>query len=241
MDVISKKAANTEAITYSTEMATAVTNAKTGDAHLEGLCSQIRPLAQQMSDNIAIERANALTAVVDDRDEVRDNNLSAYILFLKAYLMWDQDTTRDAAKRQMRIVQNHGGNFGKESREIESGLYNSLLNELAKPENKADVETLKLTELVAQMKTAQQAFEEAYQQWSASAESKQDYVAPWKIKKELLAATDVVVNYLDAMQKANSAVYKSLALQVDQMTVTLNQKIKQRNATKPTPTGEATN
>lgn len=235
METLNKKVTNNEAVTYASEVEKAVRHAKTADSYLEGLCLKLQTLIKQMINGIAAERTNALTTTLNDADKRRENLLTAFILFIKAFLAWvEQKETAVAAQRLMRIVKNHGGNFGKESREIESGLYNSLLNELAKAENAADVATLGLTVLVAQMKASQEAFEDAYQQWSTTAESKQAYVAPTKLKKEVLELTDAIVSYLETMQKANAAVFNALALQVDQMTTSLNQKVKQRHATKPT-------
>lgn len=234
METLNRRVTNSETVTYASEIEKAVRNAKTADSYLEGLCSKLLALIKQMINGIAAERTNALTTTLNNADELRDNLLTAFILFIKAFLAWQQEQTVGAAQRLMRIVNNHSGNFGKESREIESGLYNSLLNELAKAENAADVATLGLSVLVSQMKASQEAFEAAYQQWSTTAESKQAYVAPTKLKKEMLVLTDAVVSYLETMQKANAAVFNALALQVDQMTTSLNQKVKQRHATKPT-------
>jgi predicted RNA-binding protein with PIN domain len=234
METLNRRVTNSETVTYASEVETAVRNAQTADSYLEGLCSKLLALIKQMINGIAAERTNALTATLNGADELRDDLLTAFILFIKAFLAWKQEETASAAQRLLRIVNNHGGNFGKESREIESGLYNSLLNELAKAENAVDVATLGLTVLVAQMKASQEAFEAAYQQWSATAENKQEYVAPTKIRNQVLVLTDDLVSYLETMQKANAAVFNALALQVDQMTTALNKKVKQRHATKAT-------
>jgi hypothetical protein len=230
---INKRATVAEATDIANDVSNAVVGANIDDTYLTGENNTLQTKSQEMTSGIGAEKANKYTADRDGQDVVRDDELTAFIYFLRAYQLWPIEANQAAANRLMRIVDNHGGNFSKESREKESGLYDALLLELAKEAPIADLNQLQLLPLVNDMRAAEAEYKRLDLLVAAENGGKVGFVAPSKLKGAVLAQIDAIVNYLDSMSKAKPETYKVLATNVTTMIEALNQKIRRHENTKP--------
>lgn len=230
---INKRATVAETTNIASDVSNGVVNANIDDTYLTSENNTLKTKAQEMTNGIGAEKANKYTADRDEQDEVRDDDLTAFICFLHGYQLWRNKENQAAANRLMRIVDNHGGNFSKESREKESGLYDSLLLELAKEAPMADLNQLQLLPLVNDMRAAEAEYKRLDLLVAAENGGKVGFVAPSKLKNAVLMQIDTVVNYLDTLSKAKPEIYKVLAANVSTMIESLNQKIRRRLTSKP--------
>ena len=208
----------------------AVTKAAIDDAYLNNQNAALKSSHDTMLSGIGAFRGKELTDQIEIADTRRDNLLAAFIHFLKGFLLWEKDeATLAAAKKLLRIVESHGSNFSRLSHEKESAQYDALLLELETAEAAAALGVLDIAGLTGTMKSAEASFTSLYQQ-SAETEAGKTIVAPSSIKKDTQAQLNALIDYLNVMQKANAAVYGTLASNVAQLVEMLNQKIRNRGS-----------
>jgi hypothetical protein len=208
----------------------AVTKAAIDDAYLSNQNAVLKTSYDTMLSGIGAFRGKELTDQIEAADTRRDNLLAAFIHILKGFLLWEKDeATLAAAKKLLRMVESHGSNFSRLSLEKESAQYDALLLELGTAEPATALETLGLTTLSEAMKTAETSFTSLYQQ-SAETEAGKTTVSPSSVKKDTQAQLNALIDYLNVMQKANAAVYGTLASNIAQLIEPLNQKIRTRGS-----------
>lgn len=232
-DPILKTATVPETAGVASDIDLAITTANIDDAYLESQRLELKTDADTMTNGIGTDLANKSTMARDNADVLRGNLLTAFIYQLKGYLLWQRPEIQAAANRLMRIIEKHGGNFSKRSREIETGLYDALLIDLKKRELLTDLATLNLSLLVTDMDAAETSYKILTQQVATENSDKANYIAPSSIKREVQAKIDNIAGYLTAMAKAKPNVYGALTGRVAQLIETLNQKVRNRGNSKP--------
>jgi hypothetical protein len=230
MENLMRNATIGETANIAKDVNTAVTKAAIDDAYLNNQNAVLKTSYDTMLSGIGAFRGKELTDQIEAADTRRDNLLAAFIHLLKGFLLWEKDdATLAAAKKLLRIIESHGSNFSRLSHEKESAQYDALLLELETADAMAALEALGITGLIGAMKAAQTSFTALYQQ-SAETEAGKTTVAPSSIKKDTQTQLNAMIDYLNVMQKANAAVYGTLALNVEQLVGTLNQKIRTRGS-----------
>lgn len=219
-----------ETATIAKDVNAAVTKATIDDNYLNEQNVQLKSNADSMITGIGTDKGKELSPEIESADTKRDNLLAALIHFLKGFILWTDETEKNAAaEKLMQIVKSHGNNFSRLSNEKESAQYDSLMEEFEKPQAVAAFATIGFPTLAAAMQNAETNFINLYQQ-SAELESGKTTITPSVIKRSTQDQLNEIVDYLISMQKANAPVYGALAANVAELIDTLNRKIRIRNS-----------
>lgn len=208
----------------------AIDNATLTDEYLNGENVKLKGNATLMIRGIGSERGKELKDELDAADTRRDALFSALMHFLRGYQRWNKNSTGESADVLYAIIKSHGANIPRLSIEKESAMLESILGAFQKEEATQAITSLNLTELVADLQSEQAHLQEVYQQSAELESEKPEVIAPSSIKRETQVILNDIIDYLNAMSKANAAVYSTLAATVAELVNTLNDKIKVRHS-----------
>jgi hypothetical protein len=228
IDHLSSHASVTETADISNSVSVAIESASLTDEFLTRETPLLKSKAAAMVAGIGAERGKAMKDDVDETDALRDTKLVALTMFLRAYVIWNNATTSEAANTLLRIIKSHGSNIIHASYEKESALLDSILGEFEKPEPAAALVTLNLTTLAGELKAAQTRFKELYQQSATLESGKANVVAPTSMRKETIEVLNTIVDYLNVMCTVSPRVYTSLTNNIAELVNSLNTKIRTR-------------
>jgi hypothetical protein len=219
-----------------------ITTANIADNYLENQRLGLKQLADTITNGMGADLAFKSTSTRDDADELRDDLDTAFIYVLKGFMLWRRPEIQSAANRLMRIVDTHGGNLSKSSREIETGLYDALLVDLKKDEPMADLTTLNLLDLLTDMDAAETNYKALNQQIATEKTEKANYIAPTSIKRQVQGKIDSILGYLNTMSQVQPEIYGDLAMNIYNIIEVLNQKVRNKsNNDKPDGDNLSTN
>jgi hypothetical protein len=235
MSVIEKplvKATVAESCNLTLNMGEAVKESSVEDDHLNQKADELSSRGKEMETSIAQDQGKAKTADLVDADSERDALIASLKLFLRAHMKWKREKLSKDASILYKIIKKHGLSMARENYEEESALLDSLLAELAKPENVQILEKLNLSELIADLNAAEDYFKNLYLEAIKIEATKEAYIAATVLKKELLVLQKQMVDYLNAMQQANPEKYAAVSNKIAELIKIMNQKIRNRTARK---------
>lgn len=185
--------------------------------------------AANLTLSLAIKRSKA-ESDLEEKDEVRDNQVRALYYLLNGFLYHPTKEIRDAAQLLMGLFNNYGLAMIGESYATESSLIGSLLLDLTKPKYAGAIAALSgCADLIAQLQTAEDDFEQARITYETE-KAKEGMVSNATIvKKEVLTLlNDKIVVYLRAMEQVNPATYGVFVATVAQIIADTNEQVKKR-------------
>ena len=186
------------------------------DAHLSKIFTELTPLFGQLS--LAINRMKA-ESELEEKDELRDNAVRGVFFTVQAASYQPDAAIQSASQSLNKVLEKYGLSMITESYAVESGLVDSLLNELAKPTMQAAVAAIPgCADLVAQLQAAQTDFETtslAYEQ--DKGEEGQMTTASMLKNAVVKLINHQLVVYLSAMQTVDVETYGNLANTIDQI------------------------
>jgi hypothetical protein len=240
IDLFYSTASVTETADISNSVSTAIDEAALTDEFLTRGNQKLKALASDMVKGIGTNRKKELKDDIDETDSLRDSLLNTLVLFLKAFISWNKESTSSAASSLLNIIRSHGTNITQQSLEKESALLDSILGELAKTENAASLATLNLTALVTELNEAQASFKLLTQQSAALESGKSQIAVPSSIRKDTINQLNTVIGYLNMMYADNVSVYGNLTSKVAELVNNLNGKIRTRKTVQKTANNKST-
>jgi hypothetical protein len=209
-------------------VANEIIEANLADDYLMAEAQQLKADADMMSEGMGYNRKKDLTNDIFDTDVKRDNYLSAFKFFLKAYSAWNKPPSSAAAALLTNTLAAYGKDVKILSYEKETATVDSILLKLEEAPMLAALTTLNLLELKQDLSDAQASFKALYKQSAAAESAKADLIAPSNVKRDVQNRLNTLTSYLNAMSLAKKEVYGTLAATIAELINMLNGKIRNR-------------
>lgn len=209
-------------------VANEVIEAQLADDYLNNEAQLLKADAARMSEGMGSKRKKDHTANLLETDAQRDNCLSAFYYFLKAYSSWNKPLSATAASLLSNTLAPYGNKISRLSYEKETATVDSMLLKLEEPQLLAALTTLNLLELKQDLSEAQASFKALYKQSAAAESAKADLIAPSNVKRDVQNRLNTITSYLNAMSLAKKEVYGTLAATIAELINMLNGKIRNR-------------
>lgn len=173
--------------------------------------AKLKELALQF--NTALNQEKALSELAD-LDVVRDNSYRALYQMVQAYTYVPSAAVTQAANKVFDVFDRYGLSIVSLAYDEETGMLDSLLNELASEELTSEIEKLTFVpDMLRELKTAESNFKQAsnrYEQNKAS--QKAESPSASKLKSPLLKViNDHIVSYHTALAEFKDAEFQSMA------------------------------
>lgn len=177
----------------------------------------------------AINRIKA-ESILEEKDEQRDSIIKSINYLVFGFVHHPDSAISNAAKAVSEVFDNYGLRIIGESYATESSLIESLLLDFANADLLPSIGAVPgLTELIANLRTAQTEFEEAKVEFESEKAKEGNQVTASEIKVDIL---DIINNrlivYLRAMVMVNEAVYGSFSQTIAQIIDDMNMIVKKR-------------
>lgn len=172
------------------------------DAFLKGVMAEIETLSAQITTAI---KQDKVKSALEDADGVRDSLVRSLGTVLDGYAALPIASKKEAAEKLGATFAKYGKGITTANYATESSLIESMLEDFgADGAKQAAAELDGVSELLVQIRAAEDAFKQASDDYTAATNAKADSAT--SLKKPLLAAVnEKLVPYLSAMSMANSA------------------------------------
>lgn len=183
-----------------------------GDAFLKGVMAEIETLSAQITTAI---KQDKVKSSLDDADSVRDEAVRNLGTALDGYAALPIAAKKEAAEKLRAIFAKYGKSIASANYATESSFIESLLEDFDAADAQKAVTALDgVSELLAHIRAAENAFKKASDDYTAATSAKLDSAT--SLKKPLVAAVnDKLIPYLAAMAMANAAVYGDFISKVE--------------------------
>ena len=180
------------------------------DAFLKSVMDEIEKLS--VSITTAIKQDKVLSNL-EEADGVRDEAVKNLSTLLDGYEVFPVAAKKEAAKKLKAVFDKYGKSITTANYVSESSLIESLLEDFSKEEEAVSLLD-GIKEILEQIRSAQDAFVKASDEYNAASTVKTESAS--SLKKPLLSAiNDKLIPYITAMQMANSAVYADFATKAE--------------------------
>lgn len=195
------------------------------DDYLKNLMAEIESLSERITTAI---RADKTASNLDEADTARDEIIRSLGTLLNGYAAIPVADKKAAAESLLTVYNKYKG-ITAESYANESSLIESMLQDFAAESLEAAVNALEgVAAYIADLRTAQDAFNRANDEFTAANTSKGESATA--LKKPLLSAiNDKFVPYMTAMVLSNSAVYGDFAAKAESEIEKMNDAVAKRN------------
>lgn len=227
MDKLMINSRVTEVNDVATRMSGAFKNSGLTDQYLVSTFTSLDASNTKLT--LAVKRSKA-ESDLEEKDEIRDDKVRSFYYLVQGVSHHPTKTIKDAALVLLNLFDNYGLVIVGESYASESSLISSLLLDLAKPKFQDAIALLSgCAELIAELQTAQTAFEQARITYEAEKASEGMVENATIVKKEVLAIlNDKIVVYLRAMEQVDPATYGVFTSTCAQMIADNNEQVKKR-------------
>ncbi len=179
------------------------------DVFLKSVMDEIEKLS--VSITTAIKQDKVLSNL-EEADGVRDEAVKNLSTLLDGYSVFPVAAKKEAAKKLKAVFDKYGKSITTANYVSESSLIESLLEDFSKEEAVSLLDGIK--EILEQIRSAQDAFVKASDEYNAASTVKTESAS--SLKKPLLSAiNDKLIPYITAMQMANSALYGDFATKAE--------------------------
>ena len=179
------------------------------DAFLKGVMDEIEKLSVAIT--TAIKKDKVLSSL-EEADGVRDEAVKNLSTLLDGYEVFPVAAKKEAAKKLKAVFDKYGKAITTANYVSESSLIESLLEDFSKEEAVSVLDGIK--EILEQIRSAQDAFVKASDEYNAASTVKTESAS--SLKKPLLSAiNDKLIPYITAMQMANGALYGDFATKAE--------------------------
>lgn len=180
------------------------------DAFLKSVMDEVEKLS--VSITTAIKQDKVLSNL-EEADGVRDEAVKNLSTLLDGYEVFPVAAKKEAAKKLKAVFDKYGKSITTANYVSESSLIESLLEDFSKEEEAVSLLD-GIKEILEQIRSAQDAFVKASDEYNAASTVKTESAS--SLKKPLLSAiNDKLIPYITAMQMANSAVYADFATKAE--------------------------
>ena len=180
------------------------------DAFLKGVMDEVEKLS--VSITTAIKKDKVLSNL-EEADGVRDEAVKNLSTLLEGYAVFPVAAKKEAALKLKSIFDKYGKSITTANCVSESSLIESLLEDFSK-EDEAVSLLDGVKEILEQIRSAQDAFAKASDEYNAASSVKTESAS--SLKKPLLSLiNDKLIPYITAMQMANSALYGDFATKAE--------------------------
>lgn len=180
------------------------------DAFLKSVMDEVEKLS--VSITTAIKKDKVLSNL-EEADGVRDEAVKNLSTLLDGYEVFPVAAKKEAAKKLKAVFDKYGKSITTANYVSESSLIESLLEDFSKEEEAVSLLD-GIKEILEQIRSAQDAFVKASDEYNAASTVKTESAS--SLKKPLLSAiNDKLIPYITAMQMANSAVYADFATKAE--------------------------
>lgn len=192
------------------------------DAFLKSVMDEVEKLS--VSITTAIKKDKVLSSL-EEADGVRDEAVKNLSTLLDGYEVFPVAAKKEAAKKLKAVFDKYGKSITTANYVSESSLIESLLEDFSKEEAVSLLDGIK--EILEQIRSAQDAFVKASDEYNAASTVKTESAS--SIKKLLLSAiNDKLIPYITAMQMANSALYGDFAAKAEGEVKRVNEIVSRR-------------
>ena len=195
------------------------------DAFLKTVMAEVETLSAKLTTSI---RQDKVLSSLEEADGVRDEAVKALGTLLDGYAAIPIPAKKDAAEKLRTVFAKYGKSITTANYASESSLIESLLEDFSKADAQESVKVLDgVAEILLQIRTAQDAFVKASDEYTASSSAKAESAS--SVKKPLVSAiNDRLVPYLTAMAMANGTVYGDFALKAEKEISRVNETVSRR-------------
>jgi hypothetical protein len=177
----------------------------------------------------AINREEAVSDL-EEKDEIRDSKVRAVYYLITGYLYNPEENIRAAAEEVNKVFSRYGVEIVNDSYSEESTFIDSMLNDLAAEDlTQAIVSLAGLNKALAELRTAQDVFEQARVNYEKKAAQDVNEESATKIKPEIVSiVNNKLVPYLRGMVIMDEAKYGELTLTLAKIIDDNNEVVKKR-------------
>lgn len=178
------------------------------DAFLKSTMAELETLSAQITTAI---KSDKVRSRLDEADSGRDEAVKNLGRALDGYAALPIAGKKAAAERLLETFAKYGKDIAAANYSSESSLIESLLEDFGTADAKAAaVELDGISEILSDIRSAEDAFKKANDEFTAAKSEKGESASSFK-KTIVALINDKLVPYLTAMAIANSAVYSSFA------------------------------
>lgn len=179
------------------------------DVFLKSVMDEIEKLSVSITTAI---KQDKILSNLEEADGVRDEAVKNLSTLLDGYSVFPVAAKKEAAKKLKAVFDKYGKSITTANYVSESSLIESLLEDFSKEEAVSLLDGIK--EILEQIRSAQDAFVKASDEYNAASTVKTESAS--SLKKPLLSAiNDKLIPYITAMQMANSALYGDFATKAE--------------------------
>ena len=195
------------------------------DAFLKTVMAEVETLSAQLTTAI---RQDKVLSSLEEADGVRDEAVKSLGTLLDGYAAIPLVSKKEAAEKLRAIFAKYGKSITTANYASESSLIESLLEDFGKSDAQESAKVLDgVAEILEQIRTAQDAFVKASDEYTAASSAKAESAS--SLKKPLVSAiNDRLVPYLTAMAMANGTVYGDFALKAEKEISRVNETVSRR-------------
>jgi len=235
-----KSATNGELADISGNVSSVLENANITNEYLTKLITELKVLVTAMLNSMSTSNSKELSKAMEEADATRDSLFKAMVSMLKGFLLWNNSTTNDAAKRLYAIVSDKGLGITRLSYEKQSAAFDAIIQACKTDEIAQALSTTSLTNLFTDLEQSQTNFKQLYQQ-SANLESIKDGIASaTEIRPNAFTAFDTLINYVGVMSEVDAETFAEINAQINRMIDDVNEKVRVRITTNKTKTTTVT-
>lgn len=195
------------------------------DAFLKTVMAEMESLSVQITTAI---KQDKVLSTLEDADSARDEAVRALGSLIDGYSSIPIPAKKEAAEKLKTVFAKYGKSIASANYASETSLIESLLEDFAKSGAQESVSVLEgVAEILSQIRSAQDAFVKASDEYTAAASEKVESAS--SVKKPLVSViNDKFVPYVSAMVMADSAVYGGFAAKAEKEVERINETVLRR-------------
>lgn len=195
------------------------------DAFLKTVMAEVETLSAQLTTAI---RQDKVLSSLEEADGVRDEAVKSLGTLLDGYAAIPIASKKEAAEKLRTVFAKYGKSITTANYASESSLIESLLEDFSKADAQESAKFLDgVAEILEQIRTAQDAFVKASDEYTAASSAKAESAT--SLKKPLVSAiNDRLVPYITAMTMANGTVYGDFAAKAEKEISRVNETVSRR-------------
>lgn len=198
------------------------------DVFFTAILTQIRDMGLQL---VSAVKQDLVFSEMDEKDDTRDDRLRAVFFLNKAYLYFPEVEVQAAAEAVQHTLDKYGlSQTIRENYALESTHIASMIEDLAAPEVKANIDKLPgMATCTEALAGAQADFAESYVKYEQEKAKSGKTESAGTVKAKLLKIINGdFIPYLRIMCKAKPETYEELAAETAQIIADNNEKVKKR-------------
>lgn len=192
------------------------------------LLTMVEELVSEFNNVLGLSRSNPLTAVVAEKDTIRDSILSNFVKYIRGAQSHHDEEKAQAAAKLYRLIRQYGFDVKSSSYAAESTRIRSLLTELELEDLRSAVELIDVGQVVIDLRRAQMEFETAHGELVASKVQNSTSSTLGKIITPLRKEIRHLLNLIDAFHLMYPDEWNDTVNELNEIIVELASRAKSR-------------